>query len=52
MNWQQFLTLLIVLGVAAIFVWRSSGTKKHTHGHDCGCAREPGAEKQKDQATH
>jgi hypothetical protein len=51
MNWQQFLTLLIVLGVATFFVWRSSGTKKHKHSHHCGCAHGCDAEKQKEKAT-
>ena len=37
MSWQQFLPLVIVLGVAVIFVWRSSTPKKHEHGCDCGC---------------
>ena len=37
MNWQEFLPLLIVLGVGAIFVWRSSSSKKHEHSADCGC---------------
>ena len=37
MNWQQFLTLVIVLGVAVVLVWRSSAPKKHDHGCDCGC---------------
>ncbi len=40
MNWQQFLPLAIVLGVGAVFVWRSSGPKKHEHSADCGCVHE------------
>jgi hypothetical protein len=38
MNWQEFLPLIAVLGVAAFFVWRSSGQKKHGHDHSCGCS--------------
>jgi len=38
MTWQQFLTLVIVLAVAVIFVWRSSGGKKTGCGcNSCGC---------------
>jgi hypothetical protein len=37
MNWQEILPLIIVLGVAAIFVWRSSSPDKHEHGCDCDC---------------
>jgi F0F1-type ATP synthase assembly protein I len=50
MNWQNILVLVIVLGVATFFVWRSSGTKKHNHGCNCGCAQEDDAGPQKDQA--
>ncbi len=52
MNWQQFLPLLIVLGVGAIFVWRSSSPKKHEHGANCGCDHEHDSEKPKDKITH
>ncbi|HEY5345968.1 MAG TPA: hypothetical protein VIK62_06450 [Verrucomicrobiae bacterium] len=52
MNWQQFLTLMIVLGVAVIFVWRSSSPKKHEHSHNCGCDHEHDSEKPKDKAAH
>ncbi len=51
MNWQQFLPLLIVLGVGAIFVWRSSSPKKHEHSANCGCDHEHDTEKPKDKAT-
>ena len=51
MNWQQFLPLLIVLGVGAIFVWRSSSPKKHEHSANCGCDHERDTEKPKDKAT-
>ncbi len=34
MNWQQFLLLILVLGVAVVFVWRSSGKSS---GGKCGC---------------
>ena len=45
MNWQQFLPLLVVLTVAVIFVWRSSGSKKSDEGCDCcGCHHEHKAE--------
>jgi hypothetical protein len=37
MNWQQILTLGIVLAVAVIFVWRSSNPSGHKHGCNCGC---------------
>ncbi len=38
MNWQQLITLSIVLGVAILFVWRSSGKKpEHGSGCNCGC---------------
>ena len=36
MNWQQLITLSIVLAVAILFVWRSSG-KKSGHGSGCNC---------------
>jgi hypothetical protein len=51
MNWQQFLPLLIVLGVAVVFVWRSSG-KKPGCGHDCNCAHEhhPAGKKKENNA--
>jgi len=52
MNWQQFLTLLIVLGVGAIFVWRSSSPKKHEHSANCGCDHEHDSDKPKDKAAH
>jgi hypothetical protein len=51
MSWQNVLTLVVVLGVATVFVWRSSGTKKHNHGCGCGCAHEGDAETQKDKAA-
>ena len=37
MNWQQFIPLIIVLAVGAIFVWRSSSPKKHEHDCHCDC---------------
>jgi hypothetical protein len=37
MNWQQLVPIGVVLGVAAIFVWRAS-SPKHGHGCNCGCA--------------
>jgi len=40
MNWHQFVPLAVVLGIAVVFVWRSSGQKKHDH--DCGCGCEHG----------
>jgi hypothetical protein len=49
MNWQQFLPLLIVLGVGATFVWRSSSPKKHEHSANCGCDHEHDTEIQKDK---
>jgi len=42
MNWQQFVPMAIVLGIAVFFVWRSSGQKKHEHDHSCGCGCEHG----------
>jgi hypothetical protein len=38
MNWQQFLPLFIVLVVAVIFVWRSSGSKETDCDGHCGCS--------------
>ena len=52
MSWQQFLPLLIVLGVGAIFVWRSSSPKKHEHNCNCGCDHEHDSEPKKEKATH
>jgi len=52
MNWQQFLPLLMVLGVGAVFVWRSSSPKKHDHDCGCGCDREHEAHQPKDKAGH
>ena len=52
MSWQNILTLVIVLGVAAIFVWRSSGSKDHKHGCHCGCAHENETENKKEKVTH
>ena len=52
MNWQQFLPLLIVLGVGAVFVWRSSSPKQHDHDCGCGCDREHEAHQPKDKAGH
>jgi len=40
MNLQQFIPLAIVLTVAVIFVWRSSGSKPHQHDCGCGCDHE------------
>ena len=37
MNWQEILPLIIVLSVAAIFVWRSSSPDKHEHSCNCDC---------------
>jgi len=45
MNWQQFLPLFIVLVVAVIFVWRSSGGKKTGCGSNCGCSHDHGSKK-------
>ena len=52
MPWQQFLPLLIVLGVGAIFVWRSSSPKKHEHSDHCGCGHEHEPENPKDKTVH
>jgi hypothetical protein len=51
MNWQNILTLVVVLGAATFFVWRSSGTKKHNHDCNCGCAHEDETGAQKDKAS-
>lgn len=50
MNWQQVLTLVIVLGVTAIVVWRSSSPHKHNRGCNCGCDHDPEAGNQKQKA--
>ena len=36
MSWPDILTLVIVLGIATVFLWRSSG-KEHKPGCGCGC---------------
>jgi len=51
MNWQQFLPLLIVLGVGVLFVWRSSAPKKHEHSADCGCAHKDESEHQRNKTA-
>jgi hypothetical protein len=35
MNWQQLILLAVVLAVAVVFVWRSSGAKKSDGSCDC-----------------
>ena len=50
MNWQQFVPLVIVLGVAMILVWRSSG-KKTNCGCGDNCAHDHQAEKKKEHAA-
>jgi len=52
MSWQQFLPVLIVLGVGAIFAWRSSSPKKHDHSCNCGCGHEDETETKKEKVTH
>jgi len=52
MNWQSFLPLVIVLGVGAIFVWRSSSPKKHEHNCHCGCTHEDQPDTKKEEVTH
>jgi hypothetical protein len=47
MNWQQFLPIVLILGVAFVVVWRSSGQKKHVHGENCGCDHHHGPEADK-----
>ncbi len=44
MNWQQVVPIVLVLGVAFVFIWRSSGQKKHVHGDHCGCDHQHGEE--------
>jgi hypothetical protein len=51
MSWQNILTLVIVVGAAIFFVWRSSGTKDHKHGCGCGCAHEDETEAKKEKTT-
>ena len=51
MNWQQFLPMILVLGVAVFFVWRSSSQKKHDHGCGCGCEHTDDAETKKTNPT-
>jgi hypothetical protein len=39
MTWPELLLLGAVLGVAVVFVWRSSGAKKSDGGCECcGCS--------------
>jgi hypothetical protein len=52
MNWQELLTLAVVLSVAAVFVWRSSAPDKHEHGCDCDCHREHGEKSEKKTTVH
>ena len=52
MSWQNILTLVVVLGVATFFVWRSSGTKDHKHGCGCGCAPRDKTAAEKEKAAH
>jgi hypothetical protein len=36
MNWQQFLSLIMLMAGVVFFVWRSSGKKSGCSGHgDC-----------------
>jgi len=51
MNWQQFLPLLIVLGVGVVFVWRSSSPQKHDHDCGCGCTHKDDPETRKDNTA-
>jgi len=51
MSWQQFLPLMMVLGVAVVFVWRSSDPKKHDHGCNCGCPHDHKDEEHKESAA-
>jgi hypothetical protein len=51
MNWQQFLPLVIVLGVAVVFVWRSSGEKKHRPSCGCGCEHSHEVEAKKEKSA-
>lgn len=53
MTWSQFLPVVIVLGMGAIFVWRSSSPKKHEHSDHCGCGHDhgPDPKNQKDNAV-
>jgi len=48
--WQQFVPLVIVLGVAMILVWRSSG-KKANCGCGGDCAHDHQGEKKKENAA-
>ena len=52
MNWQQFLLLSVVLAVAVVFVWRSSGSKKSDEGCSCcGCHHEHDAAADKKKSS-
>jgi len=51
MSWPDIATLVIVLGVATFFVWRSSGTRNHKHNCGCGCAHENPTETPKDKTA-
>jgi len=51
MNWRQFIPVAVVLAVAVIFVWRSSG-KKTSCGCGRDCAHDHEAEAKKETAVH
>jgi hypothetical protein len=51
MNWQEFLPIIIVLAVGAIFVWRSSGEQKHEHKCGCDCHHDHAPEAKKETPT-
>jgi len=51
MNWRQFIPVMIVLGVAMIFVWRSSGKKTGCGCNGNGCAHDHPGEKKKENAA-
>jgi hypothetical protein len=51
MKWQQLLPLLIVVVAATLMVWRSSGKKAGGCGCKGGCAHEPDATPEKEDAA-
>ena len=50
MNWQQLVTLAIILTIAVVFVWRGSSAKK-SGGCGCGCAHGEHGEQDREKAA-
>jgi hypothetical protein len=51
MNWQQFLPVVLILGVVFVFIWRSSAPKKHVHGEHCDCGHDHGNDAKKEKSA-